>query len=220
MGATGAHLTHPAAAPPPIRVLFIDDDPLALTALRSSFGETSGIEIDCLWGSTDEILAGLEERRPQAVLVDLVLSAGDQDGIDLAIAMRARDPGCYPVILTSSTSPDSALRAWKAGIPGYLTKHYLSRNVDRLASLIRNVIDGVIIYEVDPRAVDGIALSDRELEVLRHKAAGHDRSEIGERLYVSPRTVDSHVANARAKLGAASLPEALRIAQERGLLDE
>jgi DNA-binding NarL/FixJ family response regulator len=147
-----------------------------------------------------------------------VLSACEIDGIDLARAIQDRDQSCCPIILTSSTSPDSALRAWNAGIGGYLTKHSLIRDVSQLARHIRSIIEGVVIYQVDPRRVDGIALSDRELEVLRLKAAGLDRGEIADQLYISSRTVDSHIAHVRSKLGAATIPEAVRIAQERGLL--
>jgi DNA-binding NarL/FixJ family response regulator len=201
----------------------VDDDPLARAALQVTLNEASGIALDCVWGSAGEILASFERQRPEAVLVDLMLTAGDLDGIDLALAMRDRDPSCILIILTSSASPDNACRAWTAGIPGYLTKHWLARNMRELASLIRCMIDGVVIYQVDPRSASmgasmGMALSEREIEVLRHKAAGRKHRDIADDLCIGVRTVDSHLANARAKLGAGSIPETLRIAQERGVL--
>ena len=185
--------------------------------------DASGIALDCVWGSVGEILARFERQQPEAVLIDLMLTTGDLDGIELALAMRDRDPSCIAIMLTSSASADNARRAWLAGIPGYLTRHWLTRNMRELSSLIRCMIDGVVMYQIDPRtapmgASTGIALSERETEVLRHKASGKKHRDIADELCIGVRTVDSYLANARAKLGASSIPETLRVAGERGLL--
>lgn len=211
------------AASDTLRVLFVDDDPLARRALAATLNEDGGVVLECIWGSRSEILDGLDRHRPEVVLIDLILDRGELDGIDLAVAMRDRRPESIPIILTSSSSADSALRAWVAGINGYLTKHWLARNVAAFATVIRQVSNGVVIYQVDPRAVTmgavaGMALTEREVEVVRAKASGRSRREIADLLGIGVRTIDAHLNNARAKLGADSIPDTVRIAKERGLL--
>ena len=62
------------------------------------------------------------------------------------------------------------------------------------------------------------ALTERELEVLRLVALGHTNSEIASRMYISPRTVETHRANLQTKLGIAGRPELVRYALEHGVI--
>jgi two-component system response regulator NreC len=61
-------------------------------------------------------------------------------------------------------------------------------------------------------------LSGRELEVLRLVALGHTNSEIAKRMYISPRTVETHRASLQRKLGVSGRPELVRYALERGVI--
>jgi two-component system response regulator NreC len=78
---------------------------------------------------------------------------------------------------------------------------------------------------VDP-AIGGLALAnaedavltDRELEVLRLVALGHTNSEIATKMYISPRTVETHRANLQSKLGITGRPELVRYALEHGVI--
>ena len=73
-------------------------------------------------------------------------------------------------------------------------------------------------FDGNPKAKAALGLSERELEVLQELAAGHSNKEIAARLYVSPNTVKTHVANLFAKLDARRRTEAIRRARELGLL--
>src|SRR6478736_2647565 len=83
----------------------------------------------------------------------------------------------------------------------------------------------ILTMEVDP-AIGGLALSnaedavltDRELEVLRLVALGHTNSEIATKMYISPRTVETHRANLQSKLGITARPELVRYALEHGVI--
>ncbi|HEY3139591.1 MAG TPA: response regulator transcription factor [Acidimicrobiales bacterium] len=205
-----------------LTVVFVDDDPFAIDALEAWLDPVEGIQLHAVWGKTSEIVAACETHQPDAVLIDLILPPDGPDGIELALVLREANPDTVAIIVTSSESSEDANRAWRAGIPGYITKQMLVRHLDRLPELVRCVLDGCVIYQIDPRsAVSHMApsvLSDRELEVLRRKADGHKHRDIADELSLGIRTIDSHLANARMKLGAATVNEALQVARRQGLL--
>jgi DNA-binding NarL/FixJ family response regulator len=207
----------------PLSILFVDDDPLAVDALESSLDPLDEILLRCVWGHPSDALAACTTHAPDAALVNLVLPSDGPDGIELAVALQATNPGCVAVITASSTSQHDANRAWLAGIRGYLKRTRLVRDVEQLPLLLTMVINGGVFYEVDPRVAskpsrEAGELSPREVEVLGRKAAGLRHREIADELFVSVRTVDSHLTNVRRKLGASTIREALDIANERGLI--
>ena len=95
-----------------------------------------------------------------------------------------------------------------------------------LAFLVLGVVIGVRViaapppapFDGNPQAQAALAISDRELEVLRELAAGHSNKQIARNLDVSPNTVKTHVARLFEKLGASRRTEAIRRARELGLV--
>ncbi len=73
-------------------------------------------------------------------------------------------------------------------------------------------------FDGNPKALESLGLSERELEVLRELAAGHSNKQIAARLHVSPNTVKTHVARVFEKLGARRRTEAIRRARELGIV--
>jgi two-component system response regulator NreC len=172
-------------------------------------GEASDLEQTC----------ALLRREPPDVLV-LDLHMGRDLSLGMLSELRLVSPSTQVVILTMEDDPAFAQQAWAAGAAGYVLKE--SSRTD-LVRAIREVARGG--RYLDP-AIGGWALSraddevltERELEVLRLVALGYTNSEIAKRMYLSPRTVETHRANLQSKLKLNGRPELVRYALEHGVI--
>jgi two-component system response regulator NreC len=186
-----------------LRLLLEAEDDLAVVGESSDVRETSAL---------------LRELTPVVVLLDLHM--GRELSLSAMYELRAASPETAVVILTMEDDPAFVAPAWNAGAAGYVLKE--SSRTD-LVRAIRTVGRGG--RYVDP-AIGGWALSsaedavltERELEVLRLVALGHTNSEIATKMYISPRTVETHRANVQAKLGITGRPELVRYALEHGVI--
>lgn len=157
--------------------------------------------------------------RPDITLMDLRLA--DSSGIDAIGRIRTEFPAARIIVLTTYKGDVQALRALRAGAMGYLLKSSMRRD---LISTIRSVHSGLKVIPSDIATalalhVTNDELSSRELEILRHVAAGLPNKIIAERLSLSPDTVKSHIANVLAKLGANDRTHAVTLAVKRGYFD-
>jgi two-component system response regulator NreC len=186
-----------------LRLLLEAEDDLAVVGESADVRETSAV---------------LRETTPTVVLLDLHM--GRELSLSALYELRAASPETAIVILTMEDDPAFVAPAWNAGAAGYVLKE--SSRTD-LVRAIRTVGRGG--RYVDP-AIGGWALSsaedavltERELEVLRLVALGHTNSEIAAKMYISPRTVETHRANVQAKLGITGRPELVRYALEHGVI--
>ena len=202
----------------PITIVIADDHAVVRQGLRllleaeedlAVLGEASDIAQTC---------ALLRECTPAVVLLDLHM--GPELSLSALFELRAASQSTRVVILTMDDDPAFVAPAWNAGAAGYVLKE--ASRFD-LVRAIRTVAKGG--RYLDP-AIGGwaltrendAALTDRELEVLRLVALGHTNSEIATRMYISPRTVETHRANLQAKLGLNGRPELVRYALEHGVI--
>lgn len=202
-----------------VRVLVVDDHPLVRRGLRDVLAEVDGVEVAGEAGSYARALECLEEEEYELAIVDLGL--GGQGGLELVKQMRARFPRVQVLVCSLHDEVLFAERSLRAGARGYLSK---DEAVDRVVEAVERVIDGRIYLspEMTDRLLATTAghvggrdeplerLSDRELEVFGLVGQALSSSEIGERLHVSPKTVDSHRDNIKKKLGLKSHSELLR----------
>lgn len=164
----------------------------------------------------EQTRALMREHRPDVLLLDLHL--GRELSLVVLSEIKASSPRTAVVILTMDDDPAFARQAWSAGASGYVLKE-ASRT--ELVRAIRTVVGGG--RYLDP-AVGGWALGGdpvltaRELTVLRLVALGHTSQEIGQAMYISPRTVETHRANLQRKLGLTGRPELVRYALEHGVI--
>jgi two-component system, NarL family, response regulator NreC len=186
-----------------VRLLLEAEDDLAV------LGEASDVR---------EAQALLREKKPDVLVLDLHM--GPELSLSTLSELRSGSPSTAVVILTMDDDPAFVQPAWAAGAAGYVLKE-ASRT--ELVRAIRTVGKGG--RYLDP-AIGGYALSraedevltERELEVLRLVALGYTNSEIAQRMYLSPRTVETHRANLQAKLRLNGRPELVRYALEHGVI--
>jgi DNA-binding NarL/FixJ family response regulator len=155
------------------------------------------------------------------VLLDLLLPR--KNGFDAIPEIAAVAPDARVVVVSSQTAASSVRRALSAGAAGYLPKRASDRE---LVTAIEQVSSGSRYVDPDLGAalvVDEVSsaledLSERERDVLQLLALGHTNQEIGKKLYISVRTVDTHRAHIMRKLGLDTRAELVLFALAHGLI--
>jgi DNA-binding NarL/FixJ family response regulator len=170
--------------------------------------------------SGEELLAYLDEWRPDVVLQDLLLPGG-LDGIETTRRVKERAPGVRVVALTASMDEARMMGVLRAGAEGYVRK---DAEPEILLAAVRAVARGrtYIDPSVARLVLDGSAglddLTPREREVLRQVALGRSNREIGEALFISEETVKTHVGSLLSKLQVNNRAQAIVQALKRGLV--
>jgi DNA-binding NarL/FixJ family response regulator len=204
-----------------IRVLLVDDHALFRSSLRVRLEQEDGITPVGEAGTAEQAVSRTRALQPDLVLLDLVLPR--RSGHELIPELLTVSPSTHVLVVSSLTQPTSVRRAITAGARGYVPKHASDSD---LIEAIRRVAAGE--RYVDPKlgaqlvvADGGPALdpiSDRERDVLHLLALGHTNTEIGGKLHISVRTVDTHRAHVMRKLGLATRAELVLFALANGLI--
>jgi two-component system response regulator NreC len=212
----------------PIRILLVDDH----AVLRSGLDALLGLEDDFqVVGQASGGEEGVEKTRllrPDVVVMDLAMPG--MDGLEATRRIAALDVGARVLVLTSQTEDAFLLPVLEAGASGFVRK--TSADVDLLTA-IRTVAGGeVFLYPSATRVLlrkyqqarepqeEGPLdkLSEREREVLTLTAEGYSSAEIGKKLFLSPKTVDTYRARMMQKLGLTHRAELVKLALETGML--
>lgn len=171
-----------------------------------------GAEVTASAASGAELLTVIEAGPPDAVILDIRMPPSFTDeGIRAAHAVRARHPGVGILLLSTYAETSYASRLLEtvpSGV-GYLLKDNVTDADALMESLARvaageTVVDPAIVRQLlgrnrKPSAMD--ALNERELAVLSHMAEGRSNLGIAKELYLSARTVETHVTSVFTKLG-------------------
>lgn len=196
-----------------LTVMLVDDHALVRSAVRQAL-DAPDIEVVGEASTADEALLLAPQLQPDILLLDINLPG--TDGLRLLRELVPRLPNTRIVMLTVSSSRRDLADAVRFGAAGFLTKDLGPEALQRAVRGIRHgdlpmsrAMAADLIRELAssarPPAGDtdaGMAdLSTREEEVLRHLADGLTDREIGERLGISPRTVETHVGSVLRKLG-------------------
>ena len=211
----------------PITVLLVDDHEMVRRGVRD-FLETQGdITVVAEAGSGEEAVRLAAEHAPDVALMDLIMPG--MDGVEATRRLTTRSPRTSVVMLTSYHDDEHVFPAIRAGALSYVLKEI---GPGELADAVRKAAAGeaVLHPRVAARVVRELhgarrdepnafrELSDRELEVLKLIADGLSNAEIAGRLYVSEKTVKSHVSNILGKLHLADRTQAAVYAWRQGVV--
>jgi DNA-binding NarL/FixJ family response regulator len=206
----------------PIRLAVVDDHPAIARAIEAAVREDTGEPPIELVGSARTLEAGVELVRstgptaPAVVLCDVQLEAGI-DGLGVVAAARAA--GCRAIVLTSFDRASLMRAAFERGAAGFLDK---ASDVDEILRAVRVVAAGGTAFSgqaLDAARSTPRAPSDREVAVLRLLAGGSSSDEIGARLEISTRTVESHLRRMFDRYGVVSRTELAVLALREGWVE-
>jgi DNA-binding NarL/FixJ family response regulator len=202
-----------------LKVVLADDHPIWRSGVRGDLGEQFDVVAEA--GTADEAIVAIREHHPDVVVCDL-----NMPGSGLKVVRECSDNTCI-VMLTVSEQERDLLDAVAAGAQGYLVKS--TPGPELRAALVRAArgepvfspaLASLVLGEfrrLAKEATGANPLSEREREVLQHVARGYSYKEVGERLFISPKTVENHVRNILAKLHLNRKQELVRYALEHGI---
>jgi DNA-binding NarL/FixJ family response regulator len=211
-----------------IRILLADDHAVLRAGLRALLEAEAGLEVIGEVGTGEEAVAMAERLKPNVVVMDL--SMPGIGGLEATRRIAALQQDTRVLVLTMHGEEEHLLPVLEAGGSGYVNK----RSADEeLIQAIHTVARGdVFLYpnaaklllqgfrgktergEEDPLQ----KLTERELEVLGYTAEGFSSAEIGKKLFISPKTVDTYRSRIMEKLGLHHRSELVRFALQQGLL--
>jgi len=204
-----------------ISVLIVDDHELFRAGLRSRLKGEHDINPVGEAGTADQAVAKARRFQPDLVLMDLLLPR--KSGTETIPDLAKVSPDSKVLIVSSQAAPSAVREALQAGACGFLPKH---ASESELVAAIRQVAAGgsyldpelgVKLVVPDPsRALE--PLSDRERDVLHQLALGYTNQEIGKKLFISVRTVDTHRAHIMQKLRLETRAELVLFALANGLI--
>jgi len=210
------------------RVFIVDDHALFRSGVRSELGD--GVEVVGEAEDVEPAIAGITECLPDVVLLDVHLPGGG--GQAVVTAMKTTHPEVRFLALSASDAPEDVIAVIRAGARGYVTKTISGAE---LVDAVRRVAAGDAVFS--PRlagfVLDAFAtaapegrpsfdpeldqLTPREREVLRLIARGYTYKEIARELYISIKTVETHVSSVLRKLQLSTRHQLARWATERRL---
>jgi DNA-binding NarL/FixJ family response regulator len=208
-----------------ITVMVVDDHPIWREGVARDLAER-GLSVVATAADAGAAVRIAPAVRPQVVLMDLHL--GETSGVTAIAGILAKLPETRVLVLSASGEHSDVLDAVKAGATGYLVK---SASAQELVAAVERTAEGhpvftpglagLLLGEYRRLAPEEAApvLTERETEVLRLVAKGLTAKQIGERLTVSHRTVESHVQNTLRKLHLHNRVQLVRYAIEQGLTD-
>jgi len=204
-----------------IRVLLVDDHDLLRAGIRSRLERESGIAVVGEADTAERAVLLARKLQPDLILLDLLLPR--KGGYDAIPELLAAAPEAKIIVVSSQAAPSSVRRALSAGADGYLPK----RSSDReLVTAIRLVAEGAgyvdpdlgarLVIPKDSPALE--PLSERERDIVHLLALGYTNQEIGKKLFISVRTVDTHRAHIMRKLGLETRAELVMFALSNGVI--
>jgi len=213
-----------------IRVVVVDDHTLMRQGLVGLLDEDPDLVVVGQAGDASSALDVIEEMRPDVVLMDVGLPG--VSGLELTVRVKRIVPDIRVLVLTMYEREDYLFQALQAGASGYVLK---GADIQDLLTAVRTVARGeTYVYQsltgklvadylsriedgADRRDYDG--LSRREREVLALIAEGLTTSQIADRLYLSPHTVQTHRDHVMTKLDLHSRVALTKYAIRKGLIE-
>lgn len=212
----------------PISVLIADDHEIVRYGISTYLSSSEDIEVVAEASTGEECIQLFKEKRPDICVLDIGMP--DKNGIEIAHSIRRLDTDTKILILSMHIDKQILSEALEADISGYLLK---STDKADILSGIRAIMNGQQVFS-DPisdlmkesflnRGSQGKnkgnnELTNREREILDLIVKGFTSKEIAQKLYISPRTVDTHRANLMEKLELNNIAELVRYAIKNELI--
>ena len=212
----------------PVKVLIVDDHAMFRAGVRAELG--TSVDVVAEAADVDEAVAAITEHHPDVVLLDVHLPGGGGAEVMRRLSPAAAD-GPRFLALSVSDAAEDVIGTIRAGARGYVTKTITG---PELVDAIRRVSEGDAVFSprlagfvldafagtIEISAVDEDLdrLTEREREVMRLIARGYAYKEVARELFISIKTVETHMSSVLRKLQLSSRHELTRWASDRRLL--
>ena len=204
-----------------IRIILADDHNILRYGMRLFLSRADDIEVVGEASSGKECIELFEETRPDICVTDIEMPG--KNGIEVARAIRRIDEDAKVLILSMHSDEQTLHDAMSTPVNGYLFK---DTDKQKILEAIRAIASGQQVFDdsiaqaafhsAKPAAQN---ITDREMEVLQLVAAGYSSPEIAKKLYISPRTVDTHRNNLMQKLDIHNTASLVRYALQNNLVN-
>lgn len=201
-----------------IKVFIVDDHYMVIEGIRSLLQYEKNVEWTGHAMNADSCLAFLRQQQPDIILMDINLP--DKSGIDLCKEVKEAYPEIFIIGLSTFNQQSFVQKMMDSGASGYVLKN---ASQEELMEAIATVVKGKIFLSDEAaqtlqKGEKIVVLTGREKEVLELIAEGMTNNEIGEKLFISPSTVDTHRKNLLAKLEAKNTASLIRLATQLQLI--
>ncbi len=207
-----------------IRILIVDDHTVVRDGLQALLSAEPGMQVVGQASDGVEAVEQAKKLKPDVILLDLIMPR--KDGVQATIEIRRDNPAARILILTSFAEDHQVFSAVKSGAMGYLMKDTSSedlilaiRDVYHNRPALQPAIARKLMRDIQKGAVQPSedALTDREVEILQLVAQGNTNQQIADTLFLSERTVRTHITNILAKLRLENRTQAALYALREGI---
>ena len=203
-----------------ISLILADDHPLTRAGLMAYLAKESDLEVVGEYSDGESAMEGIRELKPQVALLDIRMPG--LDGVSITRKIKNEGLPVICLMLTSYDAQQYVLSSLRAGARGYVLK---SSPADTLSRAIRIVARGGLYLDSEVAStveeeehLSPEPISAREREVLLLAAKGLSGKEIASKLFISERTVQTHLASIYDKLGARNKTESMLLALKYGVV--
>jgi DNA-binding NarL/FixJ family response regulator len=212
----------------PIKIMVVDDHKIVRDGIRAMLIGQKSIKFIGDAEDAESLFNFLSKTLPNVLILDIQLPG--KSGIDITLDLKEKYPCISILILSSNCDEETILNAVKAGANGFLSKDTskeelitaisaVAANEGYFGEKINKIIYKSYIEQVTSQnGKPANCLSERESEILTLLADGFSNKEIADKLFISPRTIDTHKANIMAKLNLSSVVELVKYAIRQGYI--
>lgn len=217
-----------------IKLILVDDHPIVRDGIFAALMNEKNIEVVGEASNGDELFRLLNENKVKADVILLDLSMPKMSGAEITHILNKEHPNLRVLIFSSYTDEDSIFSSIQAGALGYLPKDAMREELvdaiqqvyNRREYLSKSIPNTILMKFINKSKESGgtietkkiSELTRRELEILKLIAEGYHYKEIGEKLFISARTVETHKNNIMQKLGLNSTIELVKYAIKNSVI--
>jgi DNA-binding NarL/FixJ family response regulator len=197
------------------KILIVDDHPLVRAGLAQLIGDCPDLEVCAEAADMAEALKQIDSTNPDLAIIDLSLAGGS--GLDLIEHIKARNRNILMLVASMHDETLYAERVLAAGARGYINKQEAQDSIIRAIrqvlggkvylseAMTERMLNGMVDLRTEKRNID--SLSNRELQVFELIGQGVPSSQIASQLNLSIKTIETHQAHIKRKLGLGSAHE-------------
>lgn len=214
---------------PKHKILIADDHAMVRDGVKNLIQQNKDLTVIGEARSGNETLELYDKLQPDLLIMDI--SMPDMNGMEVSRSILARNPNANIVILSMYDDEDYISRCLEYGVKGYVVKNESGSELDYA---IKSVLQGKNYFSRQAQDVifkkysqnvskkktkeDTVNLTRREIEIIKLIADGLTSQQMADRLFISPRTVETHRANLMKKLSVKNAIELVKKAQQMNLL--